>query len=287
MSFDPAVLLSLPPLITRQSYSAKDVILYAFGVGVGQDDATDPDALAFLYEKALSVLPTMAIVIAAPPFWLDAPELEIDWRRVLNAGQELVLHRPLPVEANMSTELRIDAIWDKGADKGALMQSSRTLRDEAGIHYATIHQTHILRGNGGFGGRDMPKADAKGIPDRAPDAVVDLTTRQEQALIYRLCGDLNPLHIEPEVATAAGFPKPILHGSCTFGIVGRAVLQAAAGNQPDRLGSFGARFSRPVLPGDTIRSEIWMEGADDVRFRAKALERDVVVLDAGTARIAT
>lgn len=285
MSFDPQSLTNRAPLITRQTYGPKDVMLYAFGVGIGIEDPTDPAALKFLYEKSLLALPTMAIVLAAPPFWLDDPALGIDWRKVLNAGQTLELHRPLPLQGDMSTELRIDAIWDKGAAKGALMQSSRTLRDTDGTTYATIRQTHILRGNGGFGGVDMPKEDSATIPDRTADRIVDLPTRPEQALIYRLCGDLNPLHIEPDVATAAGFPKPILHGSCTFGIAGRAVLRAMADDQPERLTLFGARFSRPVLPGDTIRTEIWQEG-EDILFRASALERNVVVLDAGHARLA-
>ena len=285
MPLDPDILLNKPPLVTRQTYAAKDVILYAFGVGVGYEDPTDPIELGFLYERQLAVLPTMAIVLAAPPFWIDDPALGITWQKVLNAGQEMVLHAPLPIEGSLSTELRIDAIWDKGAEKGALMNSHRVLRNDAtGEKLATIHQTHMLRGDGGFGGQDMPKKDSAPFPTRAPDLVVALPTRPEQALIYRLCGDLNPLHIDPAVATGAGFPKPILHGSCTFGIVGRAILRACAGNMPDRLTRFGARFSRPVLPGDTIRTEIWDEGKE-IRFRARAAERDVVVLDEGVAEV--
>lgn len=284
MPLDPDALLNRPPLLTHQRYGPKDVILYAVGVGAGTPDATDPDELRFVYERSLSVLPTMAIVLAAPPFWLDDPALGITWRKALNAGQELLLHAPLPVSGTVTTEMRIDALRDKGPEKGAVMLSSRRLRDEAGQLLATISQTHLLRGDGGFGGHEPPKRAQTPIPARAPDIAIDLPTRPEQALIYRLCGDLNPLHIDPAVARSAGFERPILHGSCTFGIAGRALLRAVAGNRPERLRRLAARFSRPVLPGDTIRTEIWRE-AERLRFRARAVERDVVVLDDGSAEV--
>lgn len=284
MAINPRAILERAPLVTRQSYGERDVILYAIGVGVGVPDPTDADALRFLYEKRLEVLPTMAIVLAAPSFWLDDPAFGITWQKALNAGQEMVLHRPLPVEGEVTTELIVDALYDKGPEKGALMLSHRVLRDAAGEPLATIRQTHMLRGDGGFGGEDH-KAGNDPLPTREADRVIDLPTRPEQALVYRLSGDLNPLHIDPDVATGAGFERPILHGSCTFGIVGRAVLAGACGNRPERLARFGARFSRPVLPGDTIRTELWYEGYF-VRFRARAVERDIVVLDGGSAAIA-
>jgi acyl dehydratase len=284
MPFDPQVLLSRPPLVTRQIYNTRDTILYALGVGAGIENATDPSELRFLYERALIALPTLAIVIAAPPFWLDDPSLGIDWKRVLNAGQDLILEGPLPVAGSVSTELRIDAIWDKGKDKGAIMDSSRVLRDSSGTKLATIRQTHFLRGNGGFGGPDQPKTGEQSAPiQRAPDRVVDLPTRPEQALLYRLSGDYNPLHIDPDVARTAGFHKPILHGSCTFGIVARALLRTI-GNEPGRLRRFGARFSSPVYPGDTIRTEMWQSGSE-IFFRAHAAERGITVLDRGIAVI--
>ena len=277
-------LLNAPKRITRQHLSRRDTILYAVGVGVGQDDPCAPEVLDFTYERQLKALPTLAIVLAPPPFWLDEPDFEIDWRKVVNAGQDMVIEAPLPIEGEVYTELSIDAIWDKGPSKGALMCSSRTLKDASGTLLATISQTHLLRGDGGFGGQDQPAADEVTFPEREPDAVVDLGTRPEQALIYRLCGDFNPLHIDPAVGQAAGFGRPILHGSCTFGIAGRAVLQAAAGNDPSRLRRFGARFSKPVYPGETIRTEVWNEGGK-VLFRSRSLQRDVVVLDRGIAEV--
>ena len=283
MTLNIDLLLNGPRRITRQSFTQKDTILYALGVGVGLGDPTDADALRFVYEQRdLQALPTLAIVLAAPPFWLAEPAYGIDWAKVVNAGQEMVLEGRLPVEGSVTTTLKIDALWDKGAGKGALMCSSREVRDEAGTLLATVSQTHLLRGNGGFGGVDQPRTDDVTFPDRAPDAVVDLPTRPEQALLYRLSGDLNPLHIDPEVSAAAGFGKPILHGSCTFGIVGRAVMKAAANNDPGRLRRFGARFSKPVYPGETIRTKIWQAGNSMV-FRARSVERDVVVLDRGVA----
>jgi acyl dehydratase len=284
--FDPQALLARAPRVTHQEYTRRDTILYALGVGVGLEDPADAAELRFVYERDLLALPTLAIVLAAPPFWFDDPGLGIDWKRLLNAGQELRLTCPLPVEGKVCTRLRIDAIWDKGREKGAIMESTRTLLDETGRELASIKQMHFLRGNGGFGGPPPPKVpDALPPADRSADRIVDLPTRPEQALIYRLSGDLNPLHIDPAVGRSAGFSRPILHGSCTFGIVGRAVLRAAADNDPARLRHFGARFSSPVYPGETIRTEVWRDGAE-IRFRARVLERDVVVLDRGVATLA-
>jgi acyl dehydratase len=283
--FDPATLLSRPPRRTSQTYTRRDTILYALGVGAGLEDPTDGNELSFLYERCLIALPTLAIVLAAPPFWFDEPELGIDWKRLLNAGQDLLLEGPLPVEGSVSTELCIDAVWDKGREKGAIMESTRTLLDSTGAKLAHIRQTHFLRGNGGFGGPPQPTSVETALPpDRPPDHVVELPTRPEQALVYRLSGDFNPLHIDPEVSKAAGFEKPILHGSCTFGIVGRAVLRAVAANDPGRLRRFGARFSSPVYPGETIRTEIWLADTHVV-FRALAVPRNVLVLDRGIAQI--
>jgi acyl dehydratase len=281
MPIDVDRLLHEPPRVFRQSFTRRDTILYALGIGAGRDG----DDLRYVYERALQAVPTLAIVLAAPAFWLDDPAYGIDWKKVVNAGQELELERRLPVEGDVTTTLAIDAVWDKGAAKGALMQSNRRLQDAAGRVLATIRQSHLLRGDGGFGGAPAPAEAEPALPERAPDAALDLATRPEQALLYRLSGDLNPLHVDPEVAHAAGFERPILHGSCTFGVVCRALLRLAGRDGASCLARFGARFSRPVLPGDTIRTEVWRAG-NTWQFRARALERDVVVLDRGAARFA-
>jgi acyl dehydratase len=277
-------LLSRPPHTVVQDFTRRDTILYALGVGAALGDPTNADELRFVNERTLIALPTMAIVLAAPPFWFDDPAFGIDWRKLVNAGQVLELHAPLPVEGQIKTVLTIDALWDKGAAKGSILASSRRVSDGDGRLLATIQQTHLLRGDGGFGGPPPPPEEVPKLPERAPDRTVDLATRPEQALLYRLSGDYNPLHIDPEVATAAGFDRPILHGSCTFGLAGRAILRACCGNDPSKLRRLGARFSRPVYPGETLRTEIWQDGGQ-VTYRVRVIERGVIVLERGIAEV--
>jgi acyl dehydratase len=186
--------------------------------------------------------------------------------------------------------LRVTALVDKGAGKGALMFSERTISDAAdGSLLATSRSVSFMRGDGGFaaGGAqasDTPPAPRVATPDTPPDHVCELRTRPESALIYRLSGDYNPVHADPAVARAAGFDRPILHGLCSFGVTGRALLHTLCGSDPTRLKEIGARFSSPVFPGETLRVEMWQRG-DAVQFRTKVVERDVVVLSHGSARI--
>jgi acyl dehydratase len=283
MAFSHDRLIGLPPRITRQTLTQRDTILYALGVGAGIGEPESAPELRFVYERELQALPTMAIVLAAPGFWFDEPALEIDWPHLVNAGQDITLHAPLPVQGDFYSVLTIDNVYDKGKQKGALVCSTRRVYHADDTLLATVTQTHLLRANGGFGGVDQPKSPPPAdMGSRPPDAVVDLPTRPEQALLYRLSGDYNRLHIDPEIAHAAGFARPILHGSCTYGIAGRAVLHAIFANQPHLMGSFGARFSSPVYPGETIRTEIWRAESDCV-FRCRSVERGVVVLDRGHA----
>jgi acyl dehydratase len=180
----------------------------------------------------------------------------------------------------------LDAI-DKGPGKGALIISQRTVKDKAsGELYATITQTTFARGDGGFGGPKRPSPVPHALPERAPDAVCDLPTRPEMALIYRWNADMNPLHADPEIATAAGFPRPILHGLATFGVAGHAILKTMCAYDPSRFRSIAGRFSAPVYPGETIRTEMWQDGST-VSFRARVVERNLVVLNNGKAEIVT
>jgi acyl dehydratase len=177
-------------------------------------------------------------------------------------------------------------IVDKGPGKGAIVYSERLLSDQAtGERIATIVQTTFCRGDGGFGGPPREQRPVHPIPDRAPDLVCDLPTRPETALIYRLSADRNPLHADPAVAQAAGFPRPILHGLATFAVAGHAVLKTVCGYDPARLTAIAGRFSAPVFPGETIRTEMWCDGPV-VSFRARVVERDVVALNNGRAEIA-
>lgn len=271
--FDPEKLVARPPLGTRQSLTREQVMLYALGVG-----ATE---LPFVHEEGLRALPSMAVVLAYPGFvWRD-PELGVDWQRLLHAETSITLHQPLPIEGELIGHTWFGPVFDKGADKGAIAYHVREIHDARGKLIATVRNGSFLRSEGGRGGTGGEQPRPYAIPDRAPDQVVDLPTAENQALIYRLSGDFNPLHIDPAVAQAAGFPRPILHGLCTFGIAGRAVLAALCDNLPQRLKRQDVRFSSPVFPGETIRTEIWREGDGQAAFRATVVERDKLVLNNG------
>jgi acyl dehydratase len=284
MPIDYQTLKNWPIPTVEQRYEARDTILYALGLGCGSDP-TDRDDLRFVYEDGLAALPTMAVVLGAPGFWLKDPATGVDWRKVLHGEQGLTLHRPVPPAGVVTGRSRILEILDRG-ERGAFMYSERTLVDRtSGALIATTTSTTVLRGEGGFGGPSGPAPEAHALPERAPDLAVDLPTLPQAALIYRLSGDDNPLHADPAVAQAVGFPRPILHGLCSFGVAGRAVLRACCANDPRRLRRFQLRFSAPVFPGETIRTEIWRDGAV-VSFRARAVERNVVVLNNGRAELA-
>jgi acyl dehydratase len=280
MSFNPIQLLALPPRIARQSYTQRDTILYALGVGAGQTGAAEE--LRFVYEDGLEALPTMAVVLAYPGFWQKEPEYEIDWKRVLHAGQSVSFHAPLPVAGEVRGELMIDSIIDKGAGKGALLYSTRRVFDTAtDAQLATVRQVSFLRGDGGAGGSSDTQPAPFKIPNRAADDRVSVSTRPEQALIYRLSGDYNPLHADPQVAAEAGLPGPILHGLCSYGMVGRVLLNRLCGNHPARMKRLDCRFTSPVFPGEEIEVSIWKLNAGRAGFQARVTGRDLVVLDNG------
>lgn len=265
-------------------YEARDTILYALGLGYGADP-TDEQQLAFVFERGLKAVPSMCNTIAHPGFWIDRPELEIDWVKVLHAQQAFEIHSVLPAEGQMRGEYSILGVEDKGAEKGAIMRMRKRLVDRAsGNLYATVIQTLFLRGDGGQGGFGDPGISLPSLPEGAPDLLIDIPTMPQIALIYRLSGDLNPIHASPSVAQKAGFDRPILHGLCTMGLAARAIVSALCGGHPDRLRAMEVRFSRPVYPGETIRVEIYREG-DAARFRCRAVERDVVVVDRGLAEL--
>ena len=180
---------------------------------------------------------------------------------------------------------RIVEVIDKGAGKGALILTEREISDKAsGELIATVTQTIFCRGDGGFGGPPREAPPPHAIPARAPDAVCDLGTRPEMALIYRLSGDYNPLHADPAFAKAAGFARPILHGLGTFGVSGHALLKTMCGYDPARLISFSGRFSAPVFPGETIRTEMWRDGRSSA-FAPACVERDVIAINNGRAEV--
>jgi acyl dehydratase len=227
----------------------------------------------------------MAVLLGGPGFWLRDPKTGVDWRKMLHGEQGLTLHRPLPASGTVIGRMRIKDIVDKGRERGAFMFTERRILDkESGAEIATLTSTTVMRGDGGFGGPNGPSPAPHRLPERAPDAVLDIATLPQAALIYRLSGDMNPLHADPKIAAAAGFPRPIMHGLCSFGIAGRALLKLTAGNDPARLAHMQVRFTAPAYPGETIRTEIWRDG-QTVSFRARALERDAVILNNGLATI--
>jgi acyl dehydratase len=270
---------------TEQAYTTKDSILYALGLGLGADPL-DENQLRFVYEDGIAALPTMSVVLAGPGFWLKQPETGVDWVKVLHGEQGIQVHQPLPPEGTVIGRTRVTEIIDKGAGKGALILSEKLLLDQAtGAKLATTASTTFARGDGGFGGPTGPAPEPHPMPERAPDAHCDLPTLPQAALIYRLSGDFNPLHADPKVAQAGGFKAPILHGLCTLGVAGHALLKLCCDYDPTRFRSLRLRFSSPVYPGETIRTEIWREGDGVVSFRARVMERDVVVLNNGRADI--
>lgn len=264
----------------EHTYTQRDTILYALGVGLGQDPL-DTKALHFVYEERLKALPTMAAVLAYPGFWIKEPDTGVDWTQVLHADQEIVIHRPLPPAGTVKARTRVTEIIDKGPGKGAFIYSGRTVVNAATDEpICTLSQNTMARGHGGFGGSTAEPPPPHPLPDREPDLICDLLTLPQAALIYRLSGDYNPLHADPAVARQGGFERPILHGMCTFGVAGHAVLRMCCDYDVSRFHSIRARFSAPVYPGETIRTEIWRE-TGGAGFRCKVVERDLVVINNG------
>lgn len=276
-------LMSMKPDRARHQYTKRDTILYALGLGVGALDPTDLTELKFVYEKELEALPTLAVTLAAGVMRLADPDYGVNYKLLLHAEQSLVMHKPLPVEGAVVSEAKIDEIYDKGASKGAIMYMTRKLYDEAtGDLLATLGGVSFLRGDGGFGGKSEGQPKPKPVPtDRPADLVLDLPSSLNQALIYRLAGDYNPLHIDPEIAGVAGFNRPILHGLCAYGMAGRSLMKALCDNEPARFRRLDVRFTSPVFPGEPLQLHVWKTAPGAAAFRMVASERNAIVEDFG------
>lgn len=272
----------------RQRYEARDAMLYALGLGYGHDPM-DAAELPYVYEKlpgGLCTVPSMAVVLGGPGPWMRDPRTGIDWVRSLHGEQGLVLHRPLPPQAEVIGRNRVTGIIDKGAGKGALLLMERDIVDAAsGVLYATRSSSSFLRGDGGCGAPPREQPRPAPLPARAPDIVHTLASRPEAALIYRLSGDDNPVHADPAVARKAGFERPILHGLCTFGMACRALIATACAHDATRLRRMDGRFSAPVHPGESFAVELWDEGAGAWRFRVRVAARDITAFDFGVAEV--
>ncbi|MGX9937757.1 MaoC/PaaZ C-terminal domain-containing protein [Advenella kashmirensis] len=284
MTIDRTKLLNWPFEDTVQTYDFKDVILYALSIGMGADPV-DRQQLDYVYEKNLSVFPSFPVVLGHPGAWNADPASGIDRRQVVHGEQTIEIHQPFPVSATIRGVNRIKEVIDKGEGKGALVYVERKIYDEStGQLLATLNATSFCRADGGFGGPAVPVAKPHPVPEREPDYQVALHTLPQSALLYRLNVDYNPLHADPDVAGAAGFKQPILHGLCTFGVATHAILKAVCNYDASRLKKIAARFSSPVYPGETIVVDLWQDG-DQVSFRASVPERAVKVLDNGYAEL--
>ena len=286
---DVATALGAEPTVRELSWTPRDVLLYHLSVGAGRDAARDPE-LAYTYERGAQVLPTFAMVAGkglsagddAPTGDLQMPGIDIDLRRILHGGQELTVHRPLPTAGRAVQRTRVADVWDKG--KAAVIVLEHEASDEQGELLWTTRMQIFARGEGGFGGEPGPET-TWAAPDREPDHVLESPTRADQALLYRLNGDLNPLHIEPDFARAAGFERPILHGLASYGIVAKAIVDELLDGDAARLSSLGVRFAGSIHPGETIRTAVWREG-EELLLAASCPERDgQPVLTHATARV--
>lgn len=269
--------------VTRR-YTEDDCILYALGLGLGDPD--DPAHLRAVFEGAdgFAALPSMVNVLGNPPFWAQDPATGITWQKILHGEHAITLHAPLPPRACIVGRTRLTGLIDKGPDKGALIYTERRISDAEDRPLATVASTLFARADGGFGGPNGPVKPVHPLPERPPDTHFDMRSSPRAALIYRLSGDKNPLHADPAMARKAGFERPILHGLCTMGIAAWAIPMALRDGDFTTLTHMQLRFSAPVYPGETVRTEIWEDGGD-FSFRARVLDRDAVVLNNGLARL--
>lgn len=288
---DYATLKHWPFGVIRQAYTPRDVMLYALGCGLGADPL-DRQQLAFVYGPQLKVLPSMAAVLGTPGSWWRLPGTGVAWEHVLHAQQDVCFLAPLPTEATITGHNRVTHLHDRGVGKGAVAGLVREVMSEDGTLLARASRIEVLRNDGGFsaggGPSDDPPPRLEPLPTDCgrPDVQLDLATLPQAALIYRLSGDPNPLHADPDVASAAGFPRPILHGLGSFGFAAHAVLRTCCDYAPESLNRLALRFASAVFPGDTLSFHLWRHDARHVRFRAWARERATLVLDHGLAEVA-
>jgi acyl dehydratase len=279
MTIDESTLLEWDFPVTEHTFTAKDAMLYALGVGLGADP-TDERELPYVYERGLAVLPTMAAVIGHPGPWYSDPGAGIDWLHVVHGEQSLVMHTALAPDTRIRCETTVTDVEDKGLGRGALVRWRRRLLDaDTSAAISTLDSTLFCRNDGGFGGERRTRQVPPLEPDDAPTAVAERDISERAALIYRLSGDLNPVHADPKLAAEAGFDRPILHGLCTFALATWTILGELADSDVEALESVRVRFKAPVLPGQTLRTEMWLNGRT-VRFRSSTAEGRIV-LDAG------
>ncbi len=278
INLDEAIGAELPPV--EFSWSSSDVQLYHLGLGAGADPL-DERELRYLADDTPQVLPTFGNVaqtfhMTEPPT-VKFPGIDIELSKVLHASEAITVPGPIPPSGTGRAVTRFTEIWDKG--KAAVIWSETTVTTPDGAPLWTQKRSIYARGEGGFGGERGPSTSAQ-PPDRAPDFELSIPTLPQQALLYRLCGDRNPLHSDPEFASAAGFPKPILHGLCTYGMTAKAMTDLLLDGDASRVGRYGARFAGVVYPGETLKLSVWREG-DRFVANVVAPSRDDAIVLAG------
>lgn len=274
VTYDQLLALQRPGLTV--SYTEKDAILYALSVGMAAT-GIDERTLPYVYEgRPMQVLPSMATVLMRAP----VPESGIDFRKLLHGEQHLAMHRSIPAAGTLVVDAGVSQVIDKGAEKGSVVIFESRARTEGGEPVFTTRTTLLARGDGGIGGPPGSLPPPHAIPQREPDFTLPASTRPDQALLYRLNEDRNPLHADPAVAARAGFPAPILHGLCTYGLLCGTLVRHVCQGDAARIAAFAVRFAGPVFPGEALEVDAWRDG-DCLSFRCRVPARNAVAVDNG------
>ena len=281
MAINYEEIMSLEDKGLEFSYTQTDPIIYGLGIGLGKDpmDATE---LKYVYENGLIAFPSMATNFQyKSPLLLKA---KLNMIMIVHGEQGVTLHQPMPASADVISDTKVVNCYDRGASKGAIIEVETNVRlKKDNSPLCTLTSKTFARGDGGFGGEDVPASIPVELND-TPDIVHEVTTTEDQALIFRLSGDSNPLHSDPNFAKMAGYPKPILHGLCSYGVACRSIVETLCEKDSKKLKKFNVRFSSPVFPGETIVTEMWKKD-DEIHFQSKVKERDKVVLKNGVCKI--
>ncbi|NNU49366.1 dehydratase [Rhizobium sp. WYCCWR 11279] len=282
MTLSAQSILDFPVPQATHVVTARDAILYALSVGYGTN-GLDERALNYVYERDLVTAPTLANIVAHPGPWMQ--QTGVDWARLVHSEHRLTIHRPVPLDVPLISRSRVLSVVDRGIEKGMFVSFERLIVTKDGDEpIATIVQTNACRGDGGCGSAGSAPDPLSKVPDREPDLEFHLGIPGNAALLYRLNGDLNPLHIDPQAAGRSGFDRPILHGLCSFGYAGYAIVAAIDPGMTVGLRAIAARFSAPVFPGETITLQMWRNDAE-IRFRGIVASRGTIILDNGVARL--
>ena len=277
-------LLALPPLVICKHWSQRDTVLYNLGIGLGELAVDRPDCLPYVLDDRARGFPTMPTVMGRDMRHWEDPANGVDFSMMVHGEEWIEILAPVPAAGPITSSERIEEIWDKGSGKAAIASTVREIAGEDGVPFARCGSILVIRDAGGFGGR--PGGPPKGVapPERAPDGEILVTTRKDQAVLYRLSGDLNPLHFDPFTARKAGFDGPVLMGLCTMGIAARGITLHRAGPSPEKLRALRVRFTDIVYPGETLRIDYWNLPDREVAFRASVDARHALVLGDGRAK---